>query len=179
MILGYASSSAKKVGHFTAKDPWNGNQHTTFLINIFYRGGVVPAYAALDERSRVSHYSLQSQIDKLQRGLPDSLVSLWLEEKVPPERLPELLMGLEPQLVRSDYVAHLTLNTMQQRVRTFGRWSLVAIGAFLVLMALPEVGTIEGLVMTLSGLLLGGAALFLGGRFTARRKQQTEWIMSQ
>lgn len=173
MIIAHAKSSSELLKTFNAPDPWNGGRRATFSIHRHFMGGLMPGYAAADKRSRLQSCILRCQADQRDRPLPDALVSLWLDDKVPSDRLPQLLAGLEPQLKRSDYVSHQALNPMQRAVR---RWAPMLFAAFVALLGLSMLGEDSGtgVVMLAVGLLVGAGAWLVGRRFRARRQRQVD-----
>jgi hypothetical protein len=143
-------------------------------------GGLMPAYAAADQRSRPQKFSLCSDIDKVHRGLP-ALVELWLDQQVRSRRLPVLLHGLEPQISRLDYISHGSLNSMQRGVR---RWAPLVLGVFVTLLGVSELlrhrGDLTvGIGLTVCGILVGGGSLLVGSWLSGRPKRQSAWILSQ
>src|SRR5262245_21861867 len=170
----YTPKKVQNLAHFTAADPWNGNQQTSFELDRCFDGGFVPDYAAFDDESLPQKYAIRSGLEQEHRVLPDSLASLWRSGKVPAERLPALLRGLEPNLTKSDYIRLLTMNRMQRGIRTYAP---PVFGGFLTLMGLPLLA-IEwevGVVMVAIGVGLTVFAVKTVRRLNARRQQQSDW----
>jgi hypothetical protein len=174
----YTPKKVQNLVHFTAPDPWHGNQQTAFDLDRCFDGGFVPDYAAFEDESLPQKYALRSELEREHHVLPDSLASLWRSGKIPAERLPALLKGLEPSLVKSDYIRLLTMNRMQRGIRTY---AAPIFGGFLALMGLPMLA-IEwevGVVIVGLGVGLTVFAVKLVRKLNARRKQQSDWALSQ
>lgn len=117
MLWMRAPLQTRTLRQFVADDPWNGTSRVTFRIEAAW-GGFAPAYAVA-EGSLPRKYAIVSSPGEQRHRLPDVLAGLWLNGKLPAERLPALLKALEPSLNRLDYFAHLTLTKFQQRVRVW------------------------------------------------------------
>ena len=176
--MAIARPNTELLKKFTAPNPWEADQRGPFEVYRHYIGGVMPLHAAADERSRLLTYTLRLPGGVLDRPLPDSLVALWLAGTVPDERLPRLLIGLEPQLKRSDFATHQALNPMQRAVR---RWAPLVGGAFIVVLGVSQTGESAGvgLAMIAAGALIAGGSWLLGRRFSSRRRSQERWILEQ
>jgi hypothetical protein len=174
----YTPKKVQNLARFTAPDPWHDNQPTSFDLDRCFDGGFVPDYAAFEDESLPQKYALRSALEREHRVLPDSLASLWRGGKIPPDRLPMLLKGLEPNLTRSDYVRLLSMNRMQRSIRTYAPPSL---GVFLLLIgiALLFVEVETGAVMMAIGALLIAIPVRIMRRLNARRRQQTDWALGQ
>src|SRR5687768_12057067 len=85
-----------------ASNPWNNGLPAKFSVCAQYKGGVVPAHAAYDKRSRLQGYILHSAPDNSYRQIPDALAKLWLDGRVPIQRLPELLRLIESRPEKKD-----------------------------------------------------------------------------
>jgi hypothetical protein len=100
---------------FQAADPWNGRRPSEFSIEV---SANVPAH--LRERSPrwmwagPEVYGLRSEIDGVERPLPEALTELWSSRRVPASALPALLREMEPTLHQPDFQPILH--------RQFGRW---------------------------------------------------------
>jgi hypothetical protein len=126
----YTPKKVQNLAHFTAADPWHGDQPTSFDLDRCFDGGFVPDYAAFEDESLPQKFAIRSELEREHRVLPDSLVALWRGGKVPVERLPALLKGLEPNLKRSDYIRLLSMNRLQRGIRTYAAPSF---GVFVLL----------------------------------------------
>jgi hypothetical protein len=96
---------------FQAVDPWFGNTPTEFSIEA-YR--YAPEGGQPDWRwGKRETFALRSEIDGLERRMPDSLVYLWMKGRVTREALPGLLRDMEAgfQLKKSDYLPLLHYRT--------------------------------------------------------------------
>lgn len=178
MIPGYASRETDILETFLTPDPWNKGQSTQFSVVAKYKGGLMPAYAAADKRSRIDGYYLYSSIDQQYRPLPDALVKLWLDRKVPTHRMPVLLFGMAGMPESKDYAPHLALNATQRASRTVGVIFLGIIVGVLGWLLFNE-GVQWGPVLSLAGILFAVWFLVRQQRMTARRKSLTQWILSQ
>jgi len=98
MIWVFTPRKPKRVANCAALDPWNEGKKTDFSLDKCFDGGIVPAYAAMDEDSIPHRFALRSREEKQHRALPDSLAALWLKDHIKAEQLPALLHQLEPKL---------------------------------------------------------------------------------
>jgi hypothetical protein len=124
--------------------------------------------------------ALRSEIDGVERWLPDSLSELWRCKRVSAEALPQLLKEAEPTLKRGDYVVVL---------RNKARWLLVAINSLILLgfMTFMTVGFVseEGeMLPKIGGVLLVAAISWLILYFAYyrtwfRRKRQMKWFLER
>lgn len=174
----YTPRRVENLAHFSAADPWNGNQQTAFDLDRVFIAGLVPDRTNLDDVSKPHKYAIRSALEQHHRALPDSLVSLWRDGKVPVERLPALLKGLEPNLKRSDYIKLLSMTRLQRIIR---RYAPPVLGLIIALLGLAvtveDAGT--GIVMAAIGVLIVVASEAITRRLHARRKQQMEWAIAQ
>lgn len=176
----YTPKKVQQLAQFTAADPWNGGQRVQFHLDRCFSRGFVPDYSAYDDESLPSKFAIRSELDKAHRVLPDSLASLWRSGKVTPERLPALLRGLEPNLKRSDFIRLLSMNKMQRGIRTYAGPSF---GGFLLVLGMALLLDKElaatGAGMIAVGVLLAAVTVRIMRRLNARRKEQTDWALSQ
>jgi len=100
---------------FRARDLWHGGEDTDFTLEV-YRLVPEDSQEALPGwlYGGPEVYGLRSEIDGLDRPLPEALSELWSTGRVQPGDLPGLLHAMEPQLTAPDFqpVLH----------RQFGRW---------------------------------------------------------
>jgi hypothetical protein len=178
MALAFDASRSELLKTFSASNPWDADQRGTFEIYRHVMGGLMPLHAAADERSRIQSYWLRSQADGASRPLPDALAALWLADKVPTERLPQLLKGLEPQLGRSDFLTHQALNPIQRAIR---RWAPFVFALFVIALGVSSIGSDPGTGWTMIavGVVVAAGSWLFGRRFSSRRRRQEEWIMAQ
>lgn len=177
MLWLYTPKKVIQLASFTAPDPWNENKSSTFRLDQCFDGGVVPAYAALEETSIPHRFAIRSQAEKQHRVLPDSLAAIWKSNKLPAEALPARLKDLEPTLKRSDYFRLATMNPMQRAIRI---WAAPVFGVFLIVLgvALFNSGSgTEGAILLLAGLLAIAIPLAIFAQLNRRRKEPTEWAL--
>ena len=161
-----------------AANPWNNGLPTQFNICVQYKGGVVPAHAAFDKRSRLQGYIMHSASDNTYRHMPDALAKLWLDRKVPDHQLPVLLHLIEARPEKKDVTPYLTLNSTQRIARVV---AVITLGIIIGCLGwlLHGEGLAWGLGLSVFGVLF--SILYLGRlqRMKARRKALTEWILAQ
>ncbi|MGH2360562.1 MAG: hypothetical protein ACRDGM_08480 [bacterium] len=175
----YNPSRIQKLAQFSAADPWNDNRPTTFVLDRCFDGGYVQDYTVLEDESLPQKYAIKSELEPDHRVLPDSLAWLWRSGKIPTERLPALLKGLEPNLGRSDFIGLLTMNRVQRGVRTYAP-QVLGVFVFLLgaaLLLVPDLAT--SVVMMAIGILVIALTRGIVGRLNARRKRQMDWALSQ
>ena len=174
----YTPRRVENLAHFNAADPWNGNQQTPFDLDRVFIRSIVPDRTNLEDESKPHKYAIRSALEQHHRTLPDSLVSLWRDGRIPVERLPPLLKGLEPNLKRSDYIKLLSMTRLQRIIRRFAPSSIGLIFALVGLaVTLDDAGT--GIVMMIIGALILVACEAITRQLHARRKEQMEWAMGQ
>lgn len=176
--MGYVSSETEVLQTVLAANPWNNGLSAQFSVCVHYKGGVVPTHAVYDKRSRVQGYYLFSPFDNQYRPLPDALVKLWLDNKVPAQLLPGLLFGMESRPEKNDFSPHLSLTAGQRVIKIGGATVLGLIIACLGWLLYRE-GLEWGPVLSLAGIFFSGWYLFRWQRMNARRKSLTEWILTQ
>ena len=171
----------KTAATFTAEDPWNQKRSSSFKLNEYL---LLFAGAAVTESTKATgtdfKRALVSEIDGVERWLPDSLSELWRTRQVPAEALPRLLKEAEPTLKNGDYTVVL---------RNKARWLLVALNTlvFLAFIAFMVVGFVsdEGQVLPkIGGVLLVAAISWLILYFSYyrtwfRRKRQMKWFLER
>lgn len=159
-------------------NPWNNDVPAQFNICVQYKGGVVPAHAAYDKRSRLQGYLIHSASDNKYRYMPDALARLWLDGKVPTQQLPALLQLTESRPEKKDITPYLTLNSTQRVVRFVG---VILLGIITGLLGwlLHREGLAWGLGLSAGGILFSILYLVHLQRMKARRTVLTEWILAQ
>lgn len=159
-------------------NPWNNGLPALFSICVQYKGGVVPTHAAFDKRSRLQGYVLHSASDNSYRQMPDALAKLWLDRRVPSQRLPELLHLIEARPEKKDITPHLTLNAIQRTTRVVG---VIMLGLIIGCLGwlLHQEGLVWGLGLSVCGILFSVWYLVRLQRMIARRKALTAWILGQ
>lgn len=159
-------------------NPWNNDVPTQFDICVQYKGGVVPAHAAHDKRSRLQGYLIHSVADNKYRYMPDALAKLWLDKEVPTEHLPLLLYLIESRPEKKDITPYLTLNSTQRIVRFVG---VILLGIIIGCLGwlLHKEGLAWGLVLSACGILFSIIYLVRLQRMKERRKVLTDWILAQ
>ena len=111
IIRRYIARYLRTLETFRARDPWNQDRETTFEI-VEYVMMPEAFKRAVDSRLFQRRFGLQSEIDGVERLLPDSLVYLWKTGmagtgfvlSTPSQSLPQLLKLLEPRLYGTDYI---------------------------------------------------------------------------
>lgn len=169
---------------FQAADPWNGNAPAEISIETYYH---VPAHVReIPSPCRWDCnplYALRSEIDGVERFLPDALSHLWIAGKMPAEALPGLLREMEPDLAKADFRPLMEATTER-------RWTAVLLAVLLAAVGLlmtwprgnePEV---SWLAVLCGGVMMAGAL----GAFAAlpryfarrrRRRRQIGWALSR
>jgi hypothetical protein len=114
-------------GRFVAPDPWNGGRSTEWSIEGYlhvpdhWQG--LPASAM---KKKSASYAIRSEIDGVERFLPDSLGHLVRTSAVPPAALPELLRELEPECKEVDYKPMLRMN-IRRNIRIYTGVAIVCL----------------------------------------------------
>ena len=171
----------KTAATFTAEDPWNQGRRSSFKLNEYL---LLFSGTAVTESTKATgtdfKRALLSEIDSIERWLPDSLSELWRTKQVPTEALPLLLKEAEPTLKSGDYTVVL---------RNKARWLLVVLNTVVVLAfitfmvvgfvndegeVLPKIGGVL-LVAAISWLIL----YFAYYRTWFRRKRQMKWFLER
>jgi hypothetical protein len=126
-------------GKFTAPDPWNGGRSTEWSIEGYvwvparWRG--VPRGML---KKPAASYALRSEIDGVERFLPDSLGHLVRTGGVPPAALPRLLAEIAPELSKVDFKPMLRLN-VRRNMRIAAAVALACLAGYLILRATATV----------------------------------------
>lgn len=159
-------------------NPWKNGIPDKFSVCVQYKGGVMPAHAAYDKRSRLQGYILHAASDNSYRQMPDALAKLWLDRQVPGQRLPGLLHLIETRPEKKDFTPHLTLNAIQRTTRVVG---VILLGLIIGCLGwlLHREGVAWGLALSAGGILFSIWYLVHLQRMTARRKTLTAWILAQ
>jgi|HubBroStandDraft_6_1064221.scaffolds.fasta_scaffold47746_3 hypothetical protein len=167
---------------FTAPDPWNQNRPAPFTVED-YTVAISGSTIRPDYKPRVDYVrGIRSNLDGVERLLPESLSALWRDKRVPSEALPRLLHEMEPTLENGD---HLVLNEIKEdavmRVVAwigFGFVSVVPVAAYLY--------SPDGFPLSLAAPVALGLAGFgwltLYRKFYRkkwRRARQTKWILAR
>jgi len=177
-----APTKVQSIARFIACDPWHADQKTPFFLDrCFDRTldrGFVPGYV-LEDESRASRFAIRSDLGRDYRFLPDSLTDLYRRGKVPAERLPALLKGLEPDLKRSDYFRLWSLNQFQRNILTYSLPFVGAVHALLGSVLLLDGGDWVNVFQIVLGVTLAAVSLKIAGGLNARRKRQTDWALRQ
>lgn len=173
-----ASPETEILERVQAPNPWNNGQLTQFNICVQYKGGLVPAYAAYDKRSRLQGYLIHSASDNVYRRMPDALARLWLDGEVPSRLLPELLYLIEARPERKDVTPYLTLNSMQRMVKVVG---VIALGIIIGCLGwlLQGEGLAWGPALSACGVFFSIFYLVRLQRMKERRKALADWILAQ
>jgi hypothetical protein len=163
---------------FTANDPWNQNRLTTFLLEVY-------ALAPKHQTPRDGRlYGIRPEPDAVGRvlnvseevrWLPESLVWLWRDGRVPSEALPRLLHQLEPMLKWPDRNLVLTRAHILQYVLV----------VFLALMLLLQLFNLLGssfdpadwIVYGVQDIVVG-CLLYLLFHLRSRQKKQMKWALT-
>lgn len=168
----------RNAGGFTAPDPWNGNRHTDFTIEVYVLiDARVPRSAITKDAGRRGQpmYGIKSEIDGKERMLPASLVELWRTSRIPAEALPRLLRQMQSSLKESDYGPAQGLKI--QLWMMVGA-SLVAFSIVPFIYRLDDLGLIYDGLLTLILLLLSGLGFWIVLRRRARYLRQMDWALA-
>jgi hypothetical protein len=171
----------KTAASFTAVDPWNQDRVTSFKLDeyLLMLGG-----ASVKESTKATgtdfKRALRSEIDGVERWLPDSLSELWRTKRVPTEALPRLLKEAEPSLKPGDYAVVL---------RNKARWILVVIRSFICLaivgFMIVGISNSNGEVLPKISVTLLVAGIFWLVLYFAyyrvwfQRKRQMKWFLER
>jgi hypothetical protein len=101
VIIRFAPQRVRTAASFHAPDPWNAQRPTTFTIEVYKlvpRGGRAPHARP----SPTDLYGIRSEIDGVERMLPEALSELWSTRRITPESLPRLLAELSPNMRKGD-----------------------------------------------------------------------------
>jgi hypothetical protein len=171
----------KTAASFTAEDPWNQGRRSSFKLEEYL---LLLGNASVTEFTKATgsdfKRALRSEIDGIERWLPDSLSELWRSKQVSTDALPRLLKEAEPTLKSGDYAVVL---------RNKARWLIVAINTFICLGVLifTVVGltNADGEVLPKIGVILLLAGIcwlllyFAYYRTWFRRKRQMKWFLER
>jgi len=168
---------------FTADDPWNGNRRTSYTVETYMKlvkGSKPPKTKPLGYVYGYM-YGIRSDIDGVERMLPDSLSELWRTQRVPPEALPRMLKQMQPTLKKGDYRP-----VLRNKVLSVGIWivivllTLVALLPFVMSITAPAEFPLSWAVLL--ALAIGGFGwlyvYLLFFRAKGRRTRQMEWILA-
>jgi len=180
-----APRRARTEARFRAADPWNGEAPAELSIEAYY---YVPEHvreaSAPWRWCDTPLYALRSEIDGVERFLPEALGRLWREGKVPAEALPGLLREMEPELEEEDFQPLLEVRTE--------RWltvlSMVVVLGIAGLLVTWPAGNQPGLSLTalVCGVIVAGGGFlgallllpsYLAGR--RRRRRQMGWALAR
>lgn len=159
-------------------NPWNNDLPTQFNICVQYKGGLVPAHAAYEKRSRLQGYIVHSASGNIYRYMPDALARLWLDGVVSTHQLPALLHLIEARPEKKDITPYLTLHATQRVVQVVGVILLGIITGCLGWLLHGE-GLAWGLGLSVCGILFSILYLVRLQRMKRRRKALIEWILAQ
>jgi hypothetical protein len=171
---------------FRGEDPWNGGAAAEFSIETYYY--VPPHVREVSCPRRWANdplYALRSELDGVERFLPDALSHLWTTGRVGAEALPRLLREMEPEIAETDYQPMLGAPTGQRMTAILGAVLLAAVGLFATWPHVrPGAGVAAVLATFCAFVVVGGllGALFalpsyLGQR--RRRRRQMGWALSR
>ena len=166
---------------FIADDPWNGNRRTSYTVEAYlsvFKGSKPPKPKPL---GALYMYGIRSDIDGVERMLPDSLSELWRTQRVPPEALPRMLKQMQPTLKKGDYRPMLG-NKAQPVIM----WVVIVLWAFLALVpfviSITDPAEFPLSLAVLLALAIGGFGwlyvYLLFFRAKGRRTRQMEWILA-
>jgi len=165
---------------FTAEDPWNHNQRTEFALDRYL---MAMKGVQLKPNARAFNgsyfYGIRSEIDGVDRMLPESLGYLWRNGKLPAEALPRLLKEMQPTLRKTDFrLQFLTKfhTFLLYFVAVAGGLSLILIAAGIVI---GGAGLDATLVIGIIYALLFGLVYLVLLRPRARRKKQMTWALAR
>ncbi|ADW71155.1 hypothetical protein [Granulicella tundricola] len=167
---------------FNAEDPWNGNRRGIFLLENYLTTlrNFVPNEAQAARHQGEFHRALRSETDGVTRFLPESLIELWLTNKVPTEALPNLLSQIEPTLRKSDYI----LMMRRKAMKVFAVFETICCSA-LVLLAVAVVVGCHAPIWIAVLLVLATASVCWGFLYLTyfgklfRRKRQMKWLLDR
>ena len=153
----------KTEASFAAQDPWNENRRASFTIESYVRLG---RYL----------YGIRSEVDGIERMLPECLECLWRSNRVPAESLPRLLKEMQPMLKKTDF-----------RFQVLTKGYAVMGWIFTGLLGLNLVGLAAAIFagsasdisdfVTLE-VLSAGVMYLVFFRPRARRRRQIEWALA-
>lgn len=185
----FAPMRVRTAVRFSAGDPWNADRATEWSVEGYLW---VPKHWQGLPKSRLNDppmsYGLRSEIDGVERMLPDSLGHLVRTSAVAPEALPRLLAEITPEIKKADYKPMLRMNIR----RNLGVYAVVSVLCLLGYLALHATATFpepigsrgplwRGMLLTfgaaglLSWALFGPLAL---GRLR-RREKQMAWAVER
>jgi hypothetical protein len=176
-------------GHFEAADPWNGGRMTEWSVEGYHH---VPEHwqglpqSAMKKPS--ASYGIRSEIDGVERMLPDSLGHLVRTSAVPLAALPALLVEIAPELKTVDYKPMLRMN-VRRNMRIFLAFSVACMLGWLVLHftatnppPIGDRGPFYRMVLLTFGLTGSVMTLLVGPLALARvrrRERQMEWAVGR
>lgn len=165
---------------FTAEDPWNQNQRAEFTLDRYamaLKGAKLKPEARTLTGSYV--YGIRSEIDAVERMLPESLGYLWRNNRIPAETLPRLLKEMQPSLRKSDFRMQVLT-----KMHTFLLYFIaVLLGLLVIIMAGAVIFGGAPLDMALGfgavmAMIFGFVYLMLL-RPRARRRKQMAWALAR
>ena len=157
---------------FTTEDPWNENRRATFTLEA-YR---LPPKGSQPKQvikfgSEKYYYGIRSEVDGVDRMLPESLAYVWRNDQVQAEKLPRLLHEMGSMLKAADYRFFLLSKESGRIIHIVsGLWLLVT--ALLILF--PTFFSSFFLFVVLYPFLI--YPLFYRPR--ARRRRQVAWVLA-
>jgi hypothetical protein len=166
---------------FTADDPWNGNHRTSYTVEAYlklFKGSKPPKTKPL---GAIYLYGIRSNIDGVERMLPDSLSELWRTQRVRTEALPRMLNQMEPALKKGDYRPVLGNKALSVIIRiVIILFGLLALLPFVISITAPAEFPLLWAVW--AALAIAGFAwlytYLLFFRAKGRRARQMEWILA-
>ena len=169
----------KTESSFTADDPWNQNRRTSFNIELYVLtpGGAPPNAKRLGGYNRF--YAIRSEVDGIERMLPESLAYLWGKKSVLAETLPRLLKGMEPMLKRVDFRRQLlTRKAAFLMYALTGLYALILLIAGSYFLSGPNVDMVDGLLVAVPALFFGSFLYLVLFRQRGRRRRQVDWALA-
>ena len=163
-----------------AADPWNQDRSAPFAIEDYmYLVRGQPLKPGAKSPSGFYILGLRSDIDGVERIMPESLSILWRNKQVPSEALPRLLKQIQPSLGPRDHFLFLQNNMMA--ISIWVLWAVFALmaGAFMLLPFTGEISQGTAALFALAALALGSTVLYFAYyRKRSQRLKQMKWIMS-
>jgi hypothetical protein len=179
--LMFKPARLRTVGSFTAEDPWNQNRRSSFTLEAYMLApkGFTPK-ADTKIFGGIPLYGIRSEVDGVERMLPESLTYLCRNNRVPAEKLPWLLKEMGPMLRKTDFrLQFLTkaMTVMQYVLSGLFGLLLLALLAAAVLSPSASDGMVIGIFVAVLGLLCFGVLYLMFFRPRARRRRQMNWAL--
>jgi hypothetical protein len=181
-IMTFKPARVKTEGSFTAEDPWNQNQRTSFTIEAYILApkGAKPKAGTTTVGTNL--YGIRSEVDGVEHMLPESLAHLWRKNRIPAEALPRLLKEMGPMLKKTDFrfqVLTKVYTVMQYVVTSLFALLLLGLAAVIGFSGFSAADMVTGvIIVAVMGLFCAGVLYLMFFRPRSRRRRQMDWALA-